>query len=311
MAERNPSKQRRAAQNRAQREALAARRVRSAESRERAVEDRARREALAEVDDDVIDEVEEDEVVEERPSRTAARPRQRARYKPKQQKTESGRPSRSAPSRPAPARSSTSAPATTSRTTGGPAPKTRSGAAKPEAASTVPDAPTEPGWRGFVAHVQRVPGGKAVMFSLIFAVVAAVTLLALKVVQQSAGVALAHVVNPLTPGKTPEKGYEATAVTHGVTLTQAAGPLGILFAAVPVLICGFALDATRRPNRRRAFTIAAFGLGIYVVFFSFIGIFYFFSMAGLFFAAYQARKADPPVRMQRPRRPAKGDSEED
>jgi hypothetical protein len=171
----------------------------------------------------------------------------------------------------------------------------------------VPDAPTEPGWRGFVAHVQQVPGGKAVMFALIFSVVAAVTLLALKVVQQSGGVAVARIVNPLTPGKTPDKAYDAQQVTRGVTLTQAAGPLGILFAAVPVFICGFALDATRRPNRRRAFTIAAFGLGIYVVFFSFIGIFYFFSMAGLFFAAYQARKADPPVRAPRPRRPAKDD----
>jgi hypothetical protein len=31
-------------------------------------------------------------------------------------------------------------------------------------------------------------------------------------------------------------------------------------------------------------------------------------MAGLFFAAYQARKADPPVRPARPRRPAKDDA---
>jgi hypothetical protein len=130
------------------------------------------------------------------------------------------------------------------------------------------------------------------------------------VVQQSAGVAIAHIVNPVTSGKTPEKAYDAQKVTHGVTLTQAAGPIGILFAAVPIFICGFALDATRRPNRRRAFTIAAFGLGIYVVFFSFIGIFYFFSMAGLFFAAYQARKADPPVRAPRPPRASKRASEE-
>ena len=47
------------------------------------------------------------------------------------------------------------------------------------------------------------------------------------------------------------KAYDAQKVTHGVTLTQAAGPIGILFAAVPIFICGFALDATRRPNRRR------------------------------------------------------------
>jgi hypothetical protein len=302
MAERNPSKQRRAAQNKAQREALAARRVRSAESRERAAEDRARREAAAEaeLDEDLTADDGVDEEVEQRPARTAARPRQRARYKPKPQKTESGRPSRSAPGRPAPQ--------PTARATGGaPAPKARPAAAKATSASKVPDAPTEPGWRGFVAHVQQVPGGKAVMFALIFSVVAAVTLLALKVVQQSGGVAVARIVNPLTPGKTPEKAYDAQQVTRGVTLTQAAGPLGILFAAVPVFICAFALDATRRPNRRRAFTIAAFGLGIYVVFFSFIGIFYFFSMAGLFFAAYQARKADPPVRAPRPRRPAKDD----
>jgi O-antigen ligase len=124
------------------------------------------------------------------------------------------------------------------------------------------------------------------------------------VVQQSGGVALARIVNPLTSGKTPKDAYEATKVTRGVTLTQAAGPLGVLFAAVPILICGFALDATRRPNRRRAFTVAAFALGIYVVFFSFIGIFFFFSMAGLFFAAYQARKADPPPRRPVRARPA-------
>jgi hypothetical protein len=214
-------------------------------------------------------------------------------------KTDSGRPSRSAPSLPAPQ--------PTARATGAPAPKARPTAGRPTPASNVPDAPTEPGWRGFVAHVQQVPGGKAVMFALIFSVVAAGTLLALKVVQQSGGVAVARVVNPLTPGKTPEKAYDAQQVTRGVTLTQAAGPLGILFAAVPVFICGFALDATRRPNRRRAFTIAAFALGIYVVFFSFIGIFYFFSMAGLFFAAYQARKADPPVRRPPRARPAKDD----
>ena len=68
-----------------------------------------------------------------------------------------------------------------------------------------------------------------------------------------------------------------------------------VLAGVPVVICGVALEGSRRPGRRRLYTIAAFALGIYVAFFSVVGIFFFFSMAGLFVAAYQARKADPPV----------------
>ena len=97
--------------------------------------------------------------------------------------------------------------------------------------------------------------------------------------------------------------------TNTAPIVDVFGPVGVVFVAIPLAISGGAVAAAARPNRRRSFTIAAFALGFYVLFVGSIGIFYFFSMGGLFFAAYQARKADPPVR--RPRgRPAEEEDED-
>ena len=297
MAERNPSKQKRAAQNKAQREALAARRVRAAAPKPaappRQTDTGAEIETGADADADA-------ETGAEAGAKTPTRRRSRFRAAPA--KTETGRPSRAAPSRPA----------TTSRTTSSsaPAPTARSGRPLKEIG---PDRPLEPGPRGLLAHLQQIAGGKAVLFAGIFSVVAAGMLLFAPVVPRQIVEAPADIVETVVAqqeGKPPpSEDDDPDPQTDQVTLLEAAGPLGVLLAGVPVVICGVAIEGSRRPGRRRLYTIAAFALGIYVAFFSVVGIFFFFSMAGLFVAAYQARKADPPV--PRTRRGAASDEDED
>jgi hypothetical protein len=277
MAERNPSKQRRAAQNKAQREALAARRARASEPKAKPA---PRAEPVEATDEAPVE-------------------RRRSRFRPAPQATETGRPSRAAPARRAP--STKSGPAKSA-----PAARTASGRPGRTPPAIGPDHPEEPGLRGFLAHLQQIAGGKAVLFALIFAVVAAGTMLVGSVVARQVVEAPAQIIETVVKPKTKHDIY-----TDHVTLLEAAGPIGFAFAALPIIICAVALEATRRPGRRRAFTIAAFALGIYVVFFSFIGIFFFFSMAGLFFAAYQARKADPPVPRGRARARARDEDEAD
>jgi len=288
VAERNPSKQKRAAQNKAQREALAARRARAAAPKPAAPPR----------------EKPETDVETEAGGEAEAPTRRRSRFRAAPAKTETGRPSRAAPSRPA----------TTSRTasSSAPAPTTRSGRPVKE---TGPDRPAEPGVRGLIAHLQQIAGGKAVLFAGVFAVVAAGMLLFAPVVPRQVVEAPGDIIETTVAqqeGKPPpSEDDDPDPQTDQVTLLEAAGPLGVVLAGVPVVICGVAIEGSRRPGRRRLYTIAAFALGIYVAFFSVVGIFFFFSMAGLFVAAYQARKADPPVPRTRRSEPSGDDADDD
>ena len=171
------------------------------------------------------------------------------------------------------------------------------------------------GVRGLIAHLQQIAGGKAVLFAGVFAVVAAGMLLFAPVVPRQVVEAPSDIIETTVAqqeGKpAPSEDDDPDPQTDQVTLLEAAGPLGVLLAGVPVVICGVAIEGSRRPGRRRLYTIAAFALGIYVAFFSVVGIFFFFSMAGLFVAAYQARKADPPVPRTRRGEPSDDDADED
>ena len=79
------------------------------------------------------------------------------------------------------------------------------------------------------------------------------------------------------------------------------GPSVFALLAIPLLASGVAFALAARPNRRRIFAYAALMFGLWMALLGLqFGIFYVVSFGALVFAWWQARKADPPIRPERP-----------
>lgn len=160
-----------------------------------------------------------------------------------------------------------------------------------------------------IADVQSVPGGKGIFFAFLFAVVASVMLFVSPTVPQ---VILKHVGESVAAFrkandlKTPS-GLPTKDLTRQVYAWSVLGPLTIAFAAVPVLIAGAGVVLTYKENRRRNFTILAFLMVAYFYLAGALAIFFIFSAAGLVYAAFKARQAEPPT----PRAPRRSKAEDD
>lgn len=144
-----------------------------------------------------------------------------------------------------------------------------------------------------LAPILAVPGGRAVLFGFLFTLVGGALLLAVPVVPQPVLDVPADVVAGLrADGDIPKaKAPDDDPVYRNTYLTEVAGA-GAAIVVIPVLMAGAALVSARRPNRTRAFTIAAFSLVLFIVFIPFLGVYYLLSAAGVGVGAYQARRAD-------------------
>ena len=84
-------------------------------------------------------------------------------------------------------------------------------------------------------------------------------------------------------------------------LLEVYGPSVLALLAIPLLSSGVAFALAARPNRRRIFAYASLMFGLWMALLGLqFGVFYLVSFGALVFAWWQARKADPPIRAERP-----------
>jgi len=141
------------------------------------------------------------------------------------------------------------------------------------------------------------PGDRAVMLSVLLALVALVFVLFAKIPVDDRGEpfprsfgGVAHVARETVTGESlPD---------HKESLISVGGPVVLVFALVPVAITLFAAFwANRRPDRSRWLTYSMFAMAA-VVFLSInISVFFLAPLLALGWASFQARKADLPARV--------------
>jgi hypothetical protein len=172
---------------------------------------------------------------------------------------------------------------------------TRSGGSGRAAARTLSAAPPPKGVMGMLSSSR--PGDRAVMLSVLFALIAFVFVLFAKIPVDDRGEpfprsfgGVAHLARETVTGESlPDKSD---------SLVSVGGPVVLVFALVPVAVTLFAAFwANRRPDRSRWLTYSMFAMAA-VVFLSInISVFFLAPLLALGWASFQARKADLPARV--------------
>jgi hypothetical protein len=261
---------------------------------------------------------------ENRASREAVQARKAAVAKKTEPVEETTKGKRKTRAQAAPVRGSgaTAVTAGTTKAAGG---SKAAGASKPAAPRPAPvevdpDAP-------WIRRVVSVPGGRAVLIS--FGLAVAVTIFVLAVSgprtverwnSKLDGRDIVHCVDTdnkqiKLDGRSAESvcGYapdasqkykdsdNRTLAQVNARILEIYGPSVFALLAIPLLASGVALALAARSNRRRIFAYAALMFGLWMALLGLqFGVFYVVSFGALVFAWWQARKADPPVRPERP-----------
>lgn len=155
------------------------------------------------------------------------------------------------------------------------------------------------GARAWVMGRMSQPGGRAVLLALLVAIVSSITLLTTPVVRTSAFEYYGQEVVEASASSETERaslveGFEeADPVGEGTArLLDVVPPLvALVYAVIPLLICGFAAFSLTRATRSRTLLIMALAAAMYLFFASFNSTF-IVAVGALGFAAYQSRKAD-------------------
>jgi hypothetical protein len=172
---------------------------------------------------------------------------------------------------------------------------TRSGGSGRAAAPKLSAAPPPNGVMGMLSSSR--PGDRAVMLSVLLALVALVFVLFAKIPVDDRGEpfprsfgGVAHVARETVTGDSLPDRKES--------LISVGGPVVLVFALVPVAITLFAAFwANRRPDRSRWLTYSMFAMAA-VVFLSInVSVFFLAPLLALGWASFQARKADLPARV--------------
>ncbi|HET8621099.1 MAG TPA: hypothetical protein VFM27_19165, partial [Acidimicrobiales bacterium] len=150
----------------------------------------------------------------------------------------------------------------------------------------------------------RRPGDRAVLLSVLFALVSVIFLLFVRVDVDDRGDAI-----PPTYGGTTILAREAITgepvPDRTETLLSASGPGVLAVMALPVLVTLFAFWGNRRPDRGRMLTFAMFGMLAAVLVTGGLGIYFLPSLIAIGFASFQVRRLEMPARLGE-RRPPRG-----
>ena len=150
----------------------------------------------------------------------------------------------------------------------------------------------------------RRPGDRAVLLSVLFALVSVVFLLFVRVDVDDRGDAIPPTYGGVTllarEAITGEPVPERTE-----TLLSASGPGVLAVMALPVLVTLFAFWGNRRPDRGRMLTFAMFGMLAAVLVTGGLGIYFLPSLIAIGFASFQVRRLEMPARLGE-RRPPRG-----
>jgi hypothetical protein len=177
---------------------------------------------------------------------------------------------------------------------GGSGGSTRAGRRGSSPAPTGASPPPPSGLMGMLRS--RRPGDRAVLLSVLFALVSVVFLLFVRVDVDDRGDAI-----PPTYGGTTILAREAITgepvPDRTETLLSASGPGVLAVMALPVLVTLFAFWGNRRPDRGRMLTFAMFGMLAAVLVTGGLGIYFLPSLIAIGFASFQVRRLEMPARL--------------
>jgi hypothetical protein len=179
------------------------------------------------------------------------------------------------------------------RSSGGGANGSTQGARRGAAATAGASGPPPSGLMGMVRS--RRPGDRAVLLSVLFAIVSVIFLLFVKVDVDDRGDAI-----PPNYGGVTLLAREAITgepvPDRTETLLSASGPGIFAIMALPVLVTLFAFWGNRRPDRGRMLTFALFGMLAAVLVTGGLGIYFLPSLIAIGFASFQVRRLEMPAR---------------
>lgn len=192
------------------------------------------------------------------------------------------------------------------RASGGGGNGSTGGARRGAAATAGASAPPPSGLMGMLRS--RRPGDRAVLLSVLFAIVSVVFLMFVKVDVDDRGDAI-----PPSYGGVTILAREAITgepmPDRTETLLSASGPGILAVMALPVAVTLFAFWGNRRPDRGRMLTFAMFGMLAAVLVTGGLGIYFLPSLIAIGFASFQVRRLEMPARTaerQAPRRRRRG-----
>lgn len=179
------------------------------------------------------------------------------------------------------------------RSSGGSANGSTQGARRGAAATAGASGPPPSGLMGMVRS--RRPGDRAVLLSVLFAIVSVIFLLFVKVDVDDRGEAIPPNYGGVTIlAREAITGEPVPDKTE--TLLAASGPGILAIMALPVLVTLFAFWGNRRPDRGRMLTFAMFGMLAAVLVTGGLGIYFLPSLIAIGFASFQVRRLEMPAR---------------